>query len=221
VPSLDDQIDDLYRLPLAEFTGARNALAKTVRGAEATRVRTLEKPTIVAWAVNQVHWHAPSTFDRLMTAGARLRQAQIAALTGRSADLREASDAHHRAIGDAVREAERLAGEAGSHPASDALRLTFETLSLAEHPPDHPGRLSGALQPAGFETLAGVTPVARPQPERPSAAERRKQAEEERRRAAEERKRAAEIRKAETAFERAKAKLRAAEAVLKRTRDRS
>ncbi len=32
--ALDAKIDDLYRLPLSEFTGARNALAKTLKGDE-------------------------------------------------------------------------------------------------------------------------------------------------------------------------------------------
>src|SRR5436305_10980444 len=131
VPSLESQIDDLYRLPPSDFTRARNALVKTVRGADATRVRTLAKPTVVAWAVNQVYWQSRPVHDRLMKAGDALRRAQIAALTGKAADLREASTAHRRALADAVKEAERLASAIGSHPAPDALMRTLETLSLA------------------------------------------------------------------------------------------
>ena len=45
----DDQpIDDLYRGPLVEFTAARNALVKTLRGADASRIRKLVKPSVVA-----------------------------------------------------------------------------------------------------------------------------------------------------------------------------
>ncbi|HZT77948.1 MAG TPA: hypothetical protein VFA27_14945 [Vicinamibacterales bacterium] len=224
--SIDAQIDDLYQLPLAEFTRARNALAKTVRGADATRVRTLAKPTVVAWAVNQVYWRTRSVYERLMKAGEKLRHAQIAALTGKSADLREASEAHRRAIADAVKEAERLASAAGSHPAPDALMRTFEALSLAKEPPSAPGRLAEPLQPAGFEALAGVTPAASVKAaavktSAPTKEELKKRAEEEKRRAAEERKRAAEIRKAEAALARAKAKMRAAEEALRRTQGRS
>ncbi|MGH9144527.1 MAG: hypothetical protein ACRD2I_25600, partial [Vicinamibacterales bacterium] len=61
--ALDDKIDDLYRLPLAEFTSARNLLAKALTGDDAKRVRTLEKPTVVPWAANQVYWRARSTHD--------------------------------------------------------------------------------------------------------------------------------------------------------------
>jgi hypothetical protein len=157
VSALDAKIDDLYRLPLAEFTGARNALAKSLSGDDAKRVRKLEKPTIVPWAANQVYWRARSTYDRLMKSGEKLRAAQIAALEGRAADVRAASEAHRRAIADAVAEAERLC--AGAKPSPDALARTFESLSLATHPPETPGRLTDALQPAGFEALAGITDI--------------------------------------------------------------
>ena len=222
--ALDTQIDDLYRLPLAEFTSARNALVKTVRGADATHVRTLAKPTLVAWTVNQVYWRSRAIYERLMKAGERVRRAQIAALAGQSADLREATGAHRQALADAVKEAERIAAASGSRPAPDALMRTFEALSLAKEPPTRPGRLTDALQPAGFEALAGVTPAvfagAAGKAE-PTKEELKKRAEEEKRRAAEEKKRAAEIRKAEAALERAKAKMRAAEEALTRTRGRS
>jgi hypothetical protein len=160
VSTLDTKIDDLYRAPLNDFTGARNALAKTLSGDEAKRVRALAKPTLVPWAVNQVYWHARAAYDRLMKSGERVRKAQIAALEGRSADVRAASEAHRHAIAEAVAEAERLATSAGSKPGTDALARTFEALSLATERPDGAGRLTQALQPAGFEALAGITPQA-------------------------------------------------------------
>jgi hypothetical protein len=158
VSALDAKIDDLYRLPLAEFTGARNALAKSLTGDEAKHVRKLEKPTVVPWAANQVYWRARSTYERLMKSGETLRAAQIAALEGRAADVRSASEAHRRAIAAAVEEAERMSAAAGVKPSPDALARTFESLSLATHAPQTPGRLTDALQPAGFEALLGITP---------------------------------------------------------------
>jgi hypothetical protein len=159
VSALDDKIDDLYRLPLGEFTAARNALAKSLKGDDAKRVRTLEKPTVVPWAVNQVYWRARSTYDRLMKSGEKLRAAQIAALEGRAADVRAAGEAHRRAIADAVGEAERLAAAAAAKPGADALARTFESLSLTASAPKTPGRLTDALQPAGFEALAGISDI--------------------------------------------------------------
>src|SRR5262245_20176347 len=158
VADLDKHIDELYKEPLATFTSARNALAKSLTGDEAKRVKALAKPTVVPWAANQVYWRARATYDRLLKSGERLRKAQIAALEGKSSDVRTATDQHRRAIADAVKEAERLAAAEGSKPAPDALMRTFEALSLAAEPPEPHGHLTEALQPAGFEALAGVTP---------------------------------------------------------------
>jgi hypothetical protein len=154
--AVESKIDDLYQVPLDEFTAARNALAKTLTGADARRVKKLAKPTVVPWAVNQVYWRSRGTYDRLLKSGERLRHAQIGALEGRRSDVRAATDAHRKAMSEAVKEAERLAVAAGSRPAPDALMRTFEALSLMREPPDPPGRLTEALQPAGFEALAGV-----------------------------------------------------------------
>jgi hypothetical protein len=158
VASLDAEIDSLYQAPLDRFVSARNALAKSLKGDD--RVRALAKPTVVAWAVNQVYWRARAAYERLVKNGERLRTAQIAALEGKKADVAGAGAAHRQAIADAVSQAQKLAAAAGAAPDADALMRTFETLSLAATPPDRPGRLVGALQPAGFEALAGVTPAA-------------------------------------------------------------
>jgi hypothetical protein len=229
VPSLDSRIDELYQKPLDEFTAARNALAKTLSGDDAQSVRKLAKPTVVPWAVNQLYWHDRRAYDRLLTSGARLRAAQIAALKGRSKDLRSVADAHRNAIAEAAQHATRIAAQAGSSPNPDELTRTLEALSLAPELPEPPGRLTRPLQPAGFEALAGVVPaamLARAQQQReqepskknaskPSAAERRLAEQEARRMAA-------EVQRAEVAVERAAAvetKLRQAWERAKRAAD--
>lgn len=159
--ALDAKIDELYRLPLAEFTPARNALAKTLSKDDAKLVKALQKPAVVPWAVNQVYWRARATYDRLMKSGEKLRSAQIAALEGRAGDVRAASETHRRTISEAVAEAERLASASGAKPGADPLARTFESLSLAAaNAPGRPGRLITALQPAGFEALAGLGDLA-------------------------------------------------------------
>src|SRR6185503_2684646 len=90
MPSLDSSIDRLYQEPLEGFVAARTALAKTLTGAEAKRVKALQKPTTVPWAVNQLYWHARPVYDRLIKSGGAVRAAQIAALGGRAADVRGA-----------------------------------------------------------------------------------------------------------------------------------
>ena len=64
---LDLEIDGLFRLPLSDFTAARNALAgrlkKDKRAIDAERVKALAKPPAPAWAVNQLYWEDPQAID--------------------------------------------------------------------------------------------------------------------------------------------------------------
>jgi hypothetical protein len=158
--SLESKIDDLYQRPLDEFVPARAALASELKGDDARRVKQLKKPTNAPWAVNQVYWHARPAFDRVVKSGTALRRAQIAALEGRSADVRGASEAHRQAVSAAVAKAIEIARGENLHPSRDALTQTFEALSLASTPPESPGRLTQPLQPGGFEMLTAVEPVA-------------------------------------------------------------
>jgi len=207
VSGLESHIDELYQGPLETFVASRAALAKTLKGAEAQRVKALAKPTIVPWAVNQVYWQARELYERLMRSGEKLRAAQVAALEGRKADVRAATQAHREAIAKAVAKAVQIAAAAGAHPAADDIGRTLEALSLARDRPEHPGRLTGALALAGFEALGGVAvkgPVALPaapntrdQSGTPLA--REAQRAREREQAAAARRRMAAIAKAETA----------------------
>jgi len=173
--SLESSIDQLYREPLAGFVPARTALAKTLKGDDAQRVKRLEKPTVVPWAVNQLYWHARPVYDRLLKSGAALRAAQIAALGGRTANVRGTAEGHRKAIADAVGEAVRLAVAGGVNASVDALSQTLEVLSLAATPTETPGRLTKPLRPAGFEALAGVTVKAPASiPSRPEPASEKK-----------------------------------------------
>jgi hypothetical protein len=160
--SLDDQIDELYKGQLSEFVAARDALARSVGRDEAREIKRLPKPTLIPWAVNQVYWHARSTYDRLADTGRKLHAAQVAALKGRTADLRQTTEAHRQALSRAVAEASRLAEAAGAHPDPEGLSRTLEAISLAREPVERPGRLTKPLQPAGFEALTGVEVAARP-----------------------------------------------------------
>ena len=76
---LDDELDALFKLPLAEFTGARNTLAAQLkqggRRDEADFVKALAKPSISAWAVNQLYWNHRAAFERSGEAKARSRGA--------------------------------------------------------------------------------------------------------------------------------------------------
>jgi hypothetical protein len=171
---LDARIDALYQRPLPEFTAARNALAKTLPRDEAAQVKRLAKPTVVPWAVNQVYWHARSIYDRLLEAGAAVRRAEIAAIEKPGAtdarlrqardNVREAAEAHRRAVADAVHQANRLAAQSGVQPPADLLTRMLEAVSLTSSPSGRHGRLTEIVQPAGFEALFGVAPAPRSEP---------------------------------------------------------
>ena len=152
---LEDEIDDLFRLPLAEFTSARNTLAarlkKDGRPNEAERVKLLAKPSVSAWAVNQLYWEHREEFDQLVATAKRFRAAP--------ASRRESLDARRDALVQLSDRATELLRDGGHNPSQDTLRrvtATLEALSayalLSDGPT--PGRLTQDVDPPGFASLA-------------------------------------------------------------------
>ncbi|MFN7980682.1 MAG: hypothetical protein U0Q11_02385 [Vicinamibacterales bacterium] len=164
--ALDAEIDALYALPLSEFTIARNALAKRLKGTDGATIKALEKPTAIPFAVNQLYWHERRAFTALMAAGQALRRAQLAALSGKSGDVSAAQAAHRQALNTAVTAASRAAEERGTKPQAEPLMRMLEAISLLPEPPSPPGRLVDLVQPAGFEAFASLAAAL---PARPSA----------------------------------------------------
>ena len=160
---LDREIDALFRLPLSEFTSARNALAarlrKEKRAIDAERVKSLPKPPAPAWAVNQLYWENPKAIDRLIAVSERVRKVQ----TGRikNVDVRELLGDKRRMTVELVERAATTLRAAGHAVSPDALRrvsATLESLAVwgnAEGAPTA-GRLTADLDPPGFEALAAV-----------------------------------------------------------------
>lgn len=166
---LEDDVNALFRLPVAEFTGARNALAvqlkKSGRRDESDRVKALAKPSITAWAVNQLYWQHREAFDRLIATGQRFRKAQTSGRTPKVADMREALDARREALSHLSELATALLRDAGSSPTPETthrISTTLEGLSAyASFPDDQPpGRLSRDVDPPGFESFASLIPSA-------------------------------------------------------------
>jgi hypothetical protein len=167
---IEDDIDALFALSWTEFTGARNALAaqlkKDGRGEDAARVKALVKPSITAWAVNQLYWKHRKEFDQLIAAGQRFRQAQASQLAGKVADTRGPRDERREALSELSRLASALLRAAGHNATSDTMRRVTTTLeamsvyaSLPDAPP--PGRLTNDVDPPGFEALAALIPGTR------------------------------------------------------------
>jgi hypothetical protein len=149
----DTRIDQLYQLPLDEFTPARNALAKELKQ---PKIKELEKPNVAAWAVNQLYWRERSTYDRLVKASERLRGEHRKLLAGKSSDIREAEKSHREATRegiDKIRELMEGAAQTLSPTTLVAIQETLESLPSG----DQAGRLTRPLKPLGFEALSGVS----------------------------------------------------------------
>ncbi len=155
------EIDALFQLPIPEFTGARNALAKRLKSEgwtlDAERVKALVKPPGPAWAVNQLYWQDPKSIERLLTLGERVRKAQTGQL--RNADLRALLDEKKQMTATLLTKASAILEEAGSAASADSMRRVSATLEAltawgsTEGAPQA-GRLTADLEPPGFDALA-------------------------------------------------------------------
>ncbi|QZY27995.1 hypothetical protein [Nocardioides coralli] len=68
--------DELYALPLADFTPARDARAKELKGTDlAAPVKKLKKPSLAAWVVNLLVRRDAEQITQVLELGAALRQA--------------------------------------------------------------------------------------------------------------------------------------------------
>ena len=68
--------DELYALPLGEFTPARDARAKALKGTDlAAQVKSLRKPSLAAWVVNLLVRRDADQVTQVLDLGAALRDA--------------------------------------------------------------------------------------------------------------------------------------------------
>ena len=154
---LSAEVDNLYRLPLGDFTRARNALAKTLSGSEKTQVAALLKPSLPMWVINQLYWHDTATYNALIDAAEKLRAAHRAVLTGRKADTRRADELHRATVEKAFAKSTGIVEKQGVR-LTGAARDTVRRVLMAL-PGDEPaGRLTRPPEPAGFSLLTGIKP---------------------------------------------------------------
>lgn len=182
VPDLERELDELFGLPLAEFTGARNDLAKRLKAAgddeQAENVRGLAKPTVAAWAVNQLARAEKSGVRRLLDAGVKMRAAHERALSDRAGeDFRKATATERELVQTLSERARALLEEAGNPASDQVLKRVSETLRAASTNDEarellESGRLTKEIEPAGFGALEGISFTARRRA-RPSGASTR------------------------------------------------
>ena len=178
-------IDALYGEPLDTFTAARNALAKELTQAGdrdgAAAVKALRKPSIAAWALNQLARTRPTDVERLLAAGEALRHAQHEALEGGDpSGLRDARRAYDSEVDRLANGAAELLSEAGkpAGPAPrDRLTATLQAAASDDESRDllRRGRLVQDLEPVGFgfaDDLTVVPTSSPPSPRPPRPKER-------------------------------------------------
>ncbi|HEY6399111.1 MAG TPA: hypothetical protein VIX82_16815 [Solirubrobacteraceae bacterium] len=128
---------DLYGLPLDRFVPERGALAKELRKQgrreQAAEVAGLRKPSVGAWAVNQlVRTQGPSIAE-LFEAGDGLQQAHSELLAGRGdgAALRSALSRERSVVNELVQTARGLLSSEGHGLTQTTLDRVSETLHAA------------------------------------------------------------------------------------------
>jgi hypothetical protein len=165
---VDPRADDLYTLDPSEFTAARDRLAAELKKAGerdgAAEVKALRRPTVTAWALNQLARRHGDEVRLLLAASAEVARAQVEVSAGGETSAfrrltKERRELVHRlaAAGTAVLD-EREAGSGGGR--RDALVTALEAASMDEEGGEAllAGRLTTEPQPAagfgGFLTAA-------------------------------------------------------------------
>jgi hypothetical protein len=177
-----DEADQLYELPLSEFTSARTDLEKRLRKdgkrEEAAEVKALRKPTAPAWALNRVARREPKAVKELIQAGQRVRDAQEKLLAGGDRKpLDRAASAQREATKELVRAAVRAAEEGGVGTGAAFEEKVGQTLRAAAADDEvaeqfAAGRLVREREAVGLFGLD--VPAAAPARERPAPKKKRK-----------------------------------------------
>ena len=150
----------LYGLPLEEFTRQRDALARVLREAgereQAAAVVALRKPTLVAWAVNQLARAHAREVDLLLDASHRLIEAQTGASPSESASV--AATRQRDALAALVRRGRELLGPRAT---ATTIARVADTLRAASLTPTAASAWPGARSTARSPRPAGSssTPV--------------------------------------------------------------
>jgi hypothetical protein len=169
----DGELDRLFGLPLDEFTRARNDLAKRLQAeqdpAHEEQVRALKKPTVPAWAINQLTRLDRPGIRAVLDAGEELRTAQRRLLGGEDArDEARAAAAHERqAVERLVERAREVLTAADRAPTATVLDRIGTTLRAAAVTDEgrellKSGRLTAELEPPGFDAFAPTRAPSRP-----------------------------------------------------------
>ena len=156
----EQDTDELYKVPLAEFVRARDTISARRRAAGdkdgAAEVKRVRRPSLPAWAANQVVWHAPAEWQRLQAAAGALRRGHE---IGASADeLRRAGREQREALQACESRAAGFLAASGHAATPAVVQKASGTLQALAYgvAGAKPGRVQEELPPPGFEVLAGM-----------------------------------------------------------------
>ena len=130
-------VDDLYGLALDRFIPERASLVRQLRSAgdreQATAVAALRKPSVAAWAVNQLVRTRGREINELFAAGDALRDAQAGVLAGSAdaRDLRSAAERERTAVDGLVATARGLLSSSGHELSAATVERVSQTLHAA------------------------------------------------------------------------------------------
>ena len=166
-----DRVAPLFDLPPEEFTAARDRLAADLRAAgkrdAAAEVKALRRPTVPAWAVNQVARRHRAEVQELLAVGGELREAQRTALSGgRAEELAHIGARRRRVVDRLVTRAGSILRDAGRPDTRATLDRVADTLLAATVDEEAAGAVvAGRLErelasPSGFEAALGDLPAA-------------------------------------------------------------
>ena len=111
MPGLLEIADELYALPLPDFTPARDARVKQLKGTDvAKQVKALRKPATAAWVVNLLVRRETEQVEQVLAVGEALREAQ-ASMSGE--ELRALTRQRRQLTAAVTTQARRTAREAG------------------------------------------------------------------------------------------------------------
>jgi hypothetical protein len=161
-----DIADELYGLLLADFTPARDAKAKQLKGTDlAAQVKALKKPTVAAWVANVLVRHETEQVDQVLAVGAALREA-AASLDGK--ELRELTKQRRQLTAAVTTRARGVASSLGTKVTQAVADQVESTLTAAMLDPDcakalRSGLLVTHLSATGVGESAAGAAVALPE----------------------------------------------------------
>jgi hypothetical protein len=158
---IDSVADELYSLPLNDFTTTRNERARQARAegdrALAEQIKRLEKPTTSAWLVNQLARQLGDRVEPLIELGRELREAT--ANVGGD-EMRTLTRRRHELVRMLVGQARQLGADRGTKVTDSVAGEVQQTLDASLADPEVAeavlsGRLTHAAEYAGFGQPVG------------------------------------------------------------------